>query len=94
MSSWAATPRQRNQIMAAVLLWRSLAEHSRTHPSALPAVRDRFDVHAPLDLAELDALIESMRSSTELTNDELATNYLRVRRGRPRVLGSPGDDKP
>lgn len=58
-STCQLTPRQLNQVKAAVKFWRLVAEHSNTHPARHHGVESLFETHGPLSLDELDDLLDS-----------------------------------
>lgn len=67
--------REWNQVLAAVKFWREMAEHSRTHPSAHPRVAEMFQKHGPLNLSELDRLLERLPENAWVTIQGLANIY-------------------
>lgn len=67
--------REWNQVLAAVKFWREMAEHSRTHPSAHPRVAEMFKGHGPLNLSELDRLLERLPENAWVTIQGLANIY-------------------
>jgi hypothetical protein len=67
--------RQWTQVRAALMLWRQLAENSRQHPSSHPSVAEMFKQHGPLNLSEIDELLEGTPEAAWLTPQKLANSF-------------------
>ena len=74
-SIFELTERQWNQVRAALLFWRKIAEVSRQHPSEHPEVRDLFKQYGPLNLSEIDELLEETPETLWLTLQKVANSY-------------------
>jgi hypothetical protein len=69
------TDRQWVQIRAALRFWREVAEVSRQHPAEHPSVRDMFHEYGPLNISEIDDLLENSPENLYITPHRLACHY-------------------
>ena len=74
-SIFELTERQWVQVRAALLFWRQVAEQSQRHPSDHHAVRDLFTEYGPLNLSEIDELVEGLPRNLLIKPHKLANQY-------------------
>lgn len=69
-------PKIQNQIEAALLFWRSVAETSRVHPSRHPALKGMFEEYTPMTIAEIDSFLDGeMPDPEEMTIPQAASKF-------------------
>lgn len=67
--------REWTQIRAALRFWNQIAVVSSTHPSTHPAVEEEFTEHGPMNVSEIETLLDNTPQHAWLTAQKLANAY-------------------